>query len=136
MTWAGKNQNPPIYITFGNSNPHQMHEFSIAVDIVDIATSYASKEEAIRVKEIEIEVGQLSGVVMEALEFSLEAAVKGTILEKAVRNLVIVPGKARCTQCSNEYDTDTLLKPCPACRACAPDIIRGRDLRVKSLIIE
>jgi hydrogenase nickel incorporation protein HypA/HybF len=113
-----------------------MHEFSIAMDIVDIATSYATKEEATIVKEIEIEVGQLSGIVMEALEFSLEAAVKGTILEKALRNLVIVPGKARCTQCSNEYDTDTLFKPCPVCHACAPDIIRGRDLKVKSLIIE
>ncbi len=38
-----------------------MHEFSIAVDIVDIATSSATKEEATVVKEIEIEVGQLSG---------------------------------------------------------------------------
>ena len=113
-----------------------MHEFSIAMDIVDIAISYATKEEASRVKEIEIEVGQLSGVVMEALEFSLEAAVKGTILEKALRNLIIVPGKARCTQCSNEYDTDTLFKACPNCQACAPDIIQGRELRVKSLIIE
>ena len=42
------------------------------MDIVDIATSSASKEAATVVKEIEIEVGQLSGVVMEALEFSLE----------------------------------------------------------------
>ena len=113
-----------------------MHEFSIAVDIVDIAISSARKEAASVVKEIEVEIGQLSGVVMEALEFSLEAAVKGTMLEKARRNLIIVPGKARCTQCLKEYETDTLFKPCPACQACAPDIIQGRELRVKSLIIE
>ena len=113
-----------------------MHEFSIAVDIVDIATSSARKESAITVKEIEVEVGQLSGVVMEALAFSLEAAVKGTILENARRNLAQIPGRARCTQCAHEYDTDTLFKPCPKCHACAPDIIQGRDLRVKSIIIE
>lgn len=113
-----------------------MHEFSIAVDIVDIATSSARKEAATVVKEIEIEIGQLSGVVMEALEFSLEAAVKGTILEDARRKLIIVPGRARCTQCSTEYDTDTLFKTCPRCQACAPDVIHGRELRVKSLIIE
>jgi len=113
-----------------------MHEFSIAVDIVDIATSTASEEAATMVKEIEIEIGQLSGVVMEALEFSLEAAVKGTILENARRNLIIVAGKARCTKCLTEYDTDTLFKPCPKCGTFAPDVIRGRELRVKSLIIE
>ncbi len=113
-----------------------MHEFSIAMDIVDIATSSARKEAATVVKEIEIEIGQLSGVVMEALEFSLEAAVKGTIIENARRNLIIVAGKARCTQCLTEYDTDTLFKPCPMCQACAPDVIQGRELRVKSLIVE
>ena len=113
-----------------------MHEFSIAVDIVDIAVTSARKEEAAEVKEIEIEIGQLSGVVMEALEFSLEAAVKGTILENARRNLIIIPGKARCAQCLTEYETDSLFKTCPNCQACAPDIIQGRDLRVKSLIIE
>jgi hydrogenase nickel incorporation protein HypA/HybF len=113
-----------------------MHEFSIAVDIVDIATSSARKEAATEVKEIEVEIGQLSGVIMEALEFSLEAAVKGTILEKARRNLIIVPGKARCTQCMTEYDTDSLFKPCPKCGTCAPEVIQGRELRVKSLIIE
>ena len=113
-----------------------MHEFSIAVDIVDIATSSARKEAATVVKESEVEIGQLSGVVMEALELSLEAAVKGTILENARRNLIIVAGKARCTQCLTEYDTDTLFKPCPKCQSCAPDLIQGRELRVKSLIIE
>ena len=113
-----------------------MHEFSIAVDIVDIATSSARQEAATEVKEIEIEIGQLSGVVMEALDFSLEAAVKGTILETARRNLITIPGKARCTNCLCEYDTDTLFKPCPRCGTCAPDVIQGRELRVKSLIVE
>jgi hydrogenase nickel incorporation protein HypA/HybF len=113
-----------------------MHEFSIAMDIVDIATASARETEAIVVKEIEVEVGQLSGVVMEALEFSLEAAVKGTMLEAARRNLVRIPGRARCTRCSREYDTDSLFEPCPECGALAPDIIRGRELRVKSLTVE
>jgi hydrogenase nickel incorporation protein HypA/HybF len=113
-----------------------MHEFSIAMDIVDIASVAATEAEATVVKEIEVEIGQLSGVVMEALEFSLEAAVKGTVLETARRNLVVIPGRARCTKCYHEYDTDTLFMPCPECGACAPDIVRGRELRVKSLLVE
>ena len=113
-----------------------MHEFSIAVDIVDIATAAARDEKATLVKEIEVEVGQLSGVVMEALEFSLEAAVKGTILENTVRKLTVIPGKAQCTRCAAVFETDSLLLPCPQCQTSAPDIIQGRELRVKSIVIE
>ena len=123
-------------VTFGNSILIFMHEFSIAMDIVDIATAAAREGEATEVKEIEVEIGQLSGVVMEALEFSLEAAVKGTMLEFSRRNLVIIPGRARCTKCYHEFDTETLFKPCPECGALAPDIVRGRELRVKSITVE
>jgi hydrogenase nickel incorporation protein HypA/HybF len=123
-------------IIFENSNPHSMHEFSIAMDIVDLATASAREAEANVVREVEIEIGQLSGVVKEALEFSLEAAVKGTMLESARMNLVFIAGRARCPRCNHEYDTDTLFGPCPECGAFAPDIIRGRELRVKSLIVE
>ncbi len=130
------NQISLIYITFGNSNSQSMHEFSIAVDIIDLATSYARKESVSEVKEIEIEVGQLSGVVIEALAFSLEVAVKGTTLEKARRNLVVIPGRARCTSCGHEFDTGTLYTPCPLCQAPSPSIIQGRELRVKSLTVE
>ncbi len=57
-------------------------------------------------------------------------------LENAKMNLIILPGKARCTKCLHEYETDTLFTPCPACQDYTPDIIQGRELRVKSLIIE
>ena len=73
------------------------------MNIVDIATDYATKENAIAVKEIEIEVGELSGVVLDALEFCMEAATKESILEGANRNIYSVPGKARCRSCSNEF---------------------------------
>ncbi len=113
-----------------------MHEFSIAMNVVDIATEYAIKEQAKEVREIEIEVGVFSGVVVDALEFAMESAVKGTILENAVCKIVTVQGKVRCTECRNEYETDNLFEICPKCKTCAPDIIQGRELRVKSLIVD
>lgn len=113
-----------------------MHEFSIAMNIVDIATEYAEKDNTSVVKEIEIEVGELAGVVMDALEFSLELAVKETILDGARRNIISVPGKGRCTNCSHVFEIHDLYTICPECSSPAPEIIQGRELRVKSLVVE
>ena len=113
-----------------------MHEFSIAMNVVEIAAEYAGKEKAKVVREIEIEVGELSGIVLEALEFALESAVKDTILEHARIVMTVIPGKARCIQCYYEYHTSDLFRSCPVCRSCAPDIIGGKELRVKSITVD
>jgi hydrogenase nickel incorporation protein HypA/HybF len=62
-----------------------MHELSIAMSIVEIAEDNAAMAGVKSVSEIQIEVGNLSGVVDEALEFALEEAVKNTILRNAKR---------------------------------------------------
>ena len=113
-----------------------MHEFSIAMNIIDIATEYAAREKAKVVHEVEIDVGVFSGVVIDALEFALESAVKGTLLENASWKINVIRGIARCHACHHEYETDELIKPCPRCNTTAPGIIRGRELRVKSLMVD
>jgi hydrogenase nickel incorporation protein HypA/HybF len=113
-----------------------MHEFSLVLNIIDIVTEYAVKENAKEVKEVEIEVGELSGVVYDALEFALQMAVKGTIMENSVVHIRLIKGLARCTECFHEFETDSLFESCPKCNTCAPDIIRGKELRVKSILIE
>ena len=47
-----------------------MHEFSLVLNIIDIVTEYAVKENARDVREVEIEGGDLSGVVIEAMAAS------------------------------------------------------------------
>ena len=113
-----------------------MHEFSIAMNIVDIATDYARKENASVVREIEIEVGELAGIVLDALEFYMETAVEESILEGAVRKIIHIPGKARCRECSHEFEIHDLYTLCPRCGSPAPEIIAGTQLRVKSLLVE
>jgi hydrogenase nickel incorporation protein HypA/HybF len=113
-----------------------MHEFSLVLNIIDIVTEYAVKENAKEVKEVEIEVGELSGVVYDALEFALQTAVKGTLMEHTAFHIQVIKGMARCTECLHEFKTDSLFKSCPECKTCAPDIIKGKELRVKSIIID
>lgn len=113
-----------------------MHELSIAMNIIEIADEYAKNANAEVVREIEIEIGDLSGVVTDALRFALEVAGKNSILEKATYRLIRIPGLARCTKCLNEFETSTLYTPCPECNSYEQEIIRGKELRVMSLMVD
>jgi len=113
-----------------------MHELSIVMSIIEIAEENAKKEDATVITEIELDIGKQAGVVMEALEFAIESAKRGTMLEKAEWVVNEIPALARCTSCGNEFETGDLFTPCPQCGNPFSDIFQGKELRVKSLKIE
>ncbi len=113
-----------------------MHELSIAMNIVDIAEEYAIKENAKVVREIEIEVGTLSGVVIELLKFAMEMTVKETILENSKITLLNIPARTKCLNCSENFNIEEYYSPCPNCKNYHSEIIQGKELKVKSLYID
>ncbi len=113
-----------------------MHEFSIALGIVKIAEEESRKAKAKTVKVINLEIGTLSGIELEALEFAWPAAVKETVLEHAKRNIEVIDGKAKCLECDQIYDLNDIYDACPNCGGYFKDIIQGKELRIKSLDIE
>ncbi len=113
-----------------------MHEFSLALNIVDIVSDHVQKEDASKVLEIELEVGALSGVVMDAMKFAMESAIKGTLAEGARINYELVKGKVRCESCHHVFETNNPYQTCPKCGQCAPEVIKGRELRVKSIVVD
>lgn len=113
-----------------------MHELSIALNIVEIAEENALQSKLHSITEIKLVVGELSGVVYEALEFAMEEAVKNTILENAKISITRISGKARCDSCAHEFDVEDIYTPCPKCKNFIHKIIQGNELRVESLIAE
>ena len=113
-----------------------MHEYSIAVNIVDIAVDHAQKANAKVVNDVEIEIGELSGVVYDAMETSMEMAIKGTILENSKINIISIPGKGKCLTCNSEFKLHNLFDPCPDCGAFCPEVLSGKELRLKSLNVD
>lgn len=110
-----------------------MHELSIAMSIVEIAEENAACSGVKTINEIQIEVGVLSGVVHEALEFAMEEAVKNTVLQNAKRVVINIPGKAKCNECKFEFELNDIYTPCPKCSSFNNEIISGQELRVKSM---
>ena len=113
-----------------------MHELSIVMSMVDIVEDELQKSGAGAVLEIELEIGTLSGVILEAMEFALDEGVKNTILGKTKKKIISIPGRAKCNQCSHEFDVEDLFTSCPECSSFDSTVIQGEELRIKSIVVE
>ena len=96
----------------------------------------AFQAEAKKITAIELEIGSMAGIELEALEFAWPVAVKDTVLAEAKREIDWVEAKARCAECQFEFDVENSYDSCPQCKSYFKDIYRGKELRVKSLEIE
>ncbi|MDA3904472.1 MAG: hydrogenase maturation nickel metallochaperone HypA [Bacteroidales bacterium] len=113
-----------------------MHELTIAYNIVEIVSRTARNENAKRVDSINIEVGKISGIEIDALKFSLNIAIKDSLLEKAIINIKCITGKARCNNCLKVFVVSDLFTSCPYCSKYSAKIIKGKELRVSSIDIQ
>lgn len=114
-----------------------MHELSIALNMVDIASETARQNGGGRVRKLYLKLGALSGVARDALEFSWELACADVAALEGAR-LVIeeVPVVVRCAECRRDGALETINKMvCPNCRAFASTIVAGRELEITALEI-
>jgi len=113
-----------------------MHEMSIAMGIIEIAEKQVRQAGAHLVREIEIEVGDLSGVEYDTLVKALEIAVQKTILEKAKIKINRKVAEAHCSECTTVFNPKSLLDSCPKCSSYLYQLKSGKELRVKSLVVD
>ncbi len=112
-----------------------MHELSIVMSIVDIAQQQAERANAQSIDEIEIDIGCLSTVQMEAFDFAWDQAVRETILDGAAKKINRIKGKAKCLDCEASFAIENLYDACPECGQHLIDIVEGKELRVRSLVV-
>ncbi|MBN2639870.1 MAG: hydrogenase maturation nickel metallochaperone HypA [Bacteroidales bacterium] len=112
-----------------------MHELSIVMSIVDLAQQEVQKAKANSVETIELEIGTLSGVEMEALDFAWQSSISGTVLENAERIVHRPEGMAKCSGCGHIFQTESYFDACPKCGEFYTEIIKGKELRVKTLTL-
>ena len=110
-----------------------MHELSIAMGIVKIAENEAFKVGAKAVDKIELEIGTLAGIEFDALDFVWAAAVKNTVLERAIKEIEIIEAKGQCVDCDKVFSIENIYDACPDCNSYLKGIIQGKELRVKAL---
>jgi len=120
-----------------------MHEISIAGAMIDIAIDAAIKNNASKVKEVKIEIGELTSINPDQLGFIFETLSKNTILEGAEFKISTIKAEIRCDNCEylgpiEFFEKLHFLLPvirCPKCEGSDIEILAGRNCNVKSIKI-
>ena len=113
-----------------------MHEFSLAIEVINLAGREVEKRGTRKIHEITIEVGDLSGVEADAFESALGLLVRDSILDQAHVKSLRTPGTGNCLSCQSDFEMSHRMATCPVC-SCFPSEIRGgTEFRVVSLVVD
>ena len=122
-----------------------MHELSMMSGIVNAVEEEVKKRGATEVKEIKLEIGELTFLCTEQMQFAYEILSKDTILEEAKLDMEEKKAEVRCKDCDYvgkvEYMEDISchirfpMLFCPNCRSKNIEIISGKECTIKSIVI-
>jgi len=110
-----------------------MHEMSITQGIIDLCIEHASGR---RVRSLHVEIGELSSVVPDAIEFCFEACSRETLLEGARLTIVRIPGVGKCLECGQQTPLAELYDPCRHCGGNRVTVVAGEELRVREIEVD
>ena len=114
-----------------------MHELSIALSMIEMATEEAERRGGAKVTALHIKLGPLSGAVKDALLFSYEVASNGTMLEGSQLVIEDVPVVIYCSECQAEQRLESIQRfCCPVCGTLSSEVVRGRELEFVAMEIE
>ncbi len=113
-----------------------MHEMSLCEGVLQILESEAQKQGFNRVKAVWLEIGDLSGVEIDAMRFSFDAVTRNSLADGAVLEIINVPGSAWCMQCSKTVNVKQRFDECPNCGSYQLQVTDGDQMRIKELEVE
>ncbi len=110
-----------------------MHEVSLIQDTLILAFQHAKQAGGSQIHRLCMRVGDLSGVVPEALEFAFDVVARGTMAEGATLDIHRVPLRCYCSGCQHEFEPADYCCECPTCGQASADIRGGREMELTSL---
>jgi hydrogenase nickel incorporation protein HypA/HybF len=113
-----------------------MHEQSIVESFLALALEHAEKEKANRILKIYLVVGELSGVVDEAVDFYFRFLSRNTIAAEANLSFTHIPARFRCRSCNTIFQPEKFDYHCPDCKGQQIEIVSGRELYVDKLEVD
>jgi hydrogenase nickel incorporation protein HypA/HybF len=89
-----------------------------------------------RVKGLDLAIGRLSGVHVDAIRFAFELLSPGTIVDGAELRIAEPHAFVTCRDCKARQQMDELLMSCPDCGSDDIAIEGGRELLLQSIELE
>ncbi|MDV7241198.1 MULTISPECIES: hydrogenase maturation nickel metallochaperone HypA [Rhodococcus] len=106
-----------------------MHELAITQSVVDAVCEKAAGR---TVHSVRVQVGALTAVVADSMQFCFELVTEGTVAHGARLDIDHSPGSAQCRECGTTFSLTDLVLLCP-CGSADVDVTSGRELRILSM---
>jgi len=108
----------------------------IVSGILTASVETAARENATRINEIRVRVGELTEIVDDALHFAFEALTPGTLAEGAALVVERVPGRSVCAECRTSFTHGRFDVECPECGSYFCQLVEGRELEIVDIDID
>lgn len=110
-----------------------MHELSVATSVVETLTRELADHRG-RVVSVRLRIGELSGVVPDALRFAWEIACRETRFDGSSLVVENVQVRAWCDACGCDQELPGVTAMlCPVCGEPVSRVITGRELEIHSV---
>ena len=113
-----------------------MHEVGITRSIVEIAVQHLRDSGRQRGISVSVAIGDLSGVVADAVEFCFDVVAEGTPLAGSQLIVERVAGRKCCLDCQADFPADNQTFSCPECGSCLLEVTAGDELKITEMEVE
>jgi len=113
-----------------------MHELAITQSILEIAVRHAEGQQAKKITDLFIVMGQWSSTVDDSVQFYWDLISEKTIAEGAKLHFKRVPVEIVCTECGHSYQPPSRELLCPKCASPRIQGKSGEEFYLEAIEVE
>jgi hydrogenase nickel incorporation protein HypA/HybF len=113
-----------------------MHEMSIVQGLIAIVKEEMDKSGAARLRSVRVKIGEMSGILPDALKNCFEIITAGNEMNEALLNIDISPLTGYCRRCEMEFKITDYRFTCPECGKADIEVVSGREMTIVEIEVE
>lgn len=113
-----------------------MHEMSIVQGLIAIIKEEMDNSGAARLRSVRVKIGEMAGILPDALKTSFEVITAQNGMDGAVLNIDISPLAGYCRKCKKGFKVIDYRFSCPDCGVSDIDIVSGREMSIVEIEVE
>lgn len=113
-----------------------MHELAITESILEIALRHAKAQNAARITDLYLVLGQWSSVLDDSVQFYWDMVAENTLAQGAKLHFERVPVQLLCQDCGLTYSPTSRELACPNCLSPRVKVVSGEEFRLDAIEVE
>jgi hydrogenase nickel incorporation protein HypA/HybF len=113
-----------------------MHELAVTQSILEIAVRHAEAQQAKRITDLFIVMGEWSSTVDDSIQFYWDMISEGTIAVGATLHFKRIPVEIQCLDCKHTYKPSSRELLCPNCASMRIKVKTGDEFYLEAIEVE